>query len=138
MYTCWLRRFAGDLGNGQGRGKAECPLCLTNNPTTKLCKTTILPRFKGQHISLLSSVSLIRSTVYRLACQYWEQNLTRKLTFWRRNYSFNFSTPCTQNVNITGTKHVRIIKQTPFWRGRKTESIYHVKIFSTYICWINK
>ena len=42
--------------------------------------------------------------------------LTAKdLTFWRRNYFFfNFSTPCIQNVNNTGTKHVRIMKQTAF------------------------
>jgi hypothetical protein len=26
------------------------------------------------------------------------------LTFWRRNYFFNFSIPCIQNVNNTGTK----------------------------------
>ena len=27
---------------------------------------------------------------------------------------FNFSTPCIQNVNNTGTKYVRIMKQTAF------------------------
>jgi len=36
------------------------------------------------------------------------------LTFWRRNYFLNFSTPCVQNVNNTGTKQVRIMKQTAF------------------------
>ena len=36
------------------------------------------------------------------------------LTFWRGNYFFNFSTLCIQNVNNTGTKQVRIMKQTPF------------------------
>ena len=36
------------------------------------------------------------------------------LTFWRRNYFFNFSTLCIQNVNNTGTKQVRIMKQTAF------------------------
>ena len=36
------------------------------------------------------------------------------LTFWRRNYFFNFSTHCIQNVNNTGTKQVRIMKQTAF------------------------
>ena len=36
------------------------------------------------------------------------------LTFWRRNYFFNFSTFCIQNVNNTGTKYVRIMKQTAF------------------------
>jgi len=37
------------------------------------------------------------------------------LTFWRRNYFFlNFSTLCIQNVNKTGTKYVRIMKQTAF------------------------
>ena len=28
----------------------------------------------------------------------------RKLTLWRRNYFFNFSTPCIENVNNKGTK----------------------------------
>jgi hypothetical protein len=37
------------------------------------------------------------------------------LNFWRRNYFFlNFSTHCIQNVNNTGTKYVRIMKQTAF------------------------
>ena len=36
------------------------------------------------------------------------------LTFWRRNYFFNFSTHCILNVNNTGTKQVRIMKQTAF------------------------
>jgi len=27
---------------------------------------------------------------------------------------FNFSTPCIQNVDTTGTKYVRIMKQTAF------------------------
>ena len=48
------------------------------------------------------------------------------LTFWRRNYFFNFSTPCIWNVNNTGTKQVRIMKQTAFWREKKTKRIYRV------------
>ena len=32
-------------------------------------------------------------------------------------FLFNFSTPYKQNVNNTGTKYVRIMKQTAFWRG---------------------
>ena len=36
------------------------------------------------------------------------------LTLWRRNYFFNFSTLCIQNVNNTGTKQVSIMKQTAF------------------------
>jgi len=51
------------------------------------------------------------------------------LTFWRRNYYFflNFSTPCIQNVNNTGTKHVRIMKQTAFWREKNGQYITCVK-----------
>jgi len=41
-------------------------------------------------------------------------DLTQHLTFWRRNYFFNFSTPCKLNVKYTGTKYVRIMKQTAF------------------------
>ena len=40
-------------------------------------------------------------------------------------FFFNFSTPCIQNLNNTGTKQVSIMKQTAFWR-EKTESIEHV------------
>ena len=36
------------------------------------------------------------------------------LTFWCQNYFFNFSTSCILNVNNTGTKYVRIMKQTAF------------------------
>jgi len=36
------------------------------------------------------------------------------LTYWRRKYFFNLSTPCIQNVNNTGTKQVSIMKQTAF------------------------
>ena len=39
----------------------------------------------------------------------------RRLTFWRRNYFFfNFGTFCILNVNNTGTKYVRFMKQTTF------------------------
>ena len=38
----------------------------------------------------------------------------------------NFSTPCIYNVNNTGTKQVRIMKQTAFGREKKTESTRHV------------
>ena len=50
----------------------------------------------------------------------WEINLLAPELFF-----LNFSTLCIQNVNNTGTKYVRIMKQTAFWR-EKTESIYHV------------
>ena len=36
-------------------------------------------------------------------------------------FFFNFSTPCIQNVNNTGTKEVRIMKQTAFWREKNGE-----------------
>jgi len=39
---------------------------------------------------------------------------------------FNFSTPCIENVNNTGTKYGRIMKQTAFLKGKK-ESIYHLE-----------
>ena len=59
------------------------------------------------------------------------------LTFWRRNYFFNFSTPCLQNVSNTGTKQVKIMKKTVFWREKRR--VYTMfKIFFTYICWIYK
>ena len=55
------------------------------------------------------------------------------LTFLRRNYFFNFSILCIQNVNNTGTKYVRIMKQTAFLSGKDGEYIlclkYSVPIF---------
>ena len=55
------------------------------------------------------------------------------LTFWRWNYFLNFSAPCILNVNKTGTKYVRIMKQTAFWREKNGEYIpclkYSVPIF---------
>ena len=48
------------------------------------------------------------------------------LTFWQRNYFFYFNKLCIQNVNNTGTKYVRIMKQRAFWRKKNTESIYRV------------
>jgi len=48
-------------------------------------------------------------------------------------FFFNFSTSCIQNVNNTGTKYVRIMKQTAFWREKNGENIpclkYSVPIF---------
>ena len=52
--------------------------------------------------------------------------------FWRRN-NFFFCTFCKQNVNNTGTKQVRIMKQTAFYRdkyGEYTQCLkYSVIIF---------
>ena len=49
-------------------------------------------------------------------------------------FFFNFSTPCIENVNNTGTKRVSIMKQTAFRREKKngeyrTCSKYSVPIF---------
>jgi len=49
---------------GGGKPNALCVRPVTQQ--TKLYKSTILPRIKGEYISLLSSVSLISSTVYCL------------------------------------------------------------------------
>ena len=49
--------------------------------------------------------------------------LLSALTLWRRNYFFNFSTPCIQNVNNTGTEQVSIMKQTAFWREKKKRRV---------------
>ena len=39
-------------------------------------------------------------------------------------------------MNNTGTKYVRIMKQTTFLRGKKRSVYTMFKIFITYICWI--
>jgi len=49
------------------------------------------------------------------------------LTFWRRGLFFNFSTPCIQNVNNTGAKYVRIMKQAAVWREKDGEYIQRLK-----------
>ena len=55
------------------------------------------------------------------------------LTFWSRSYVLKFSTPCIQSVNNTGTKQVRIMKQTGLKREKRR--VYTMfKIFSTCIC----
>ena len=36
-------------------------------------------------------------------------------------FFFNFSTPCIENVNNTGTKQVSIMKQTAIWREKNGE-----------------
>jgi len=55
------------------------------------------------------------------------------LTFWRRNYFFNFSTPWIWNVNNTGTKYVKIMKQTALVREKNEDYVtclkYSVSIF---------
>ena len=55
------------------------------------------------------------------------------LTFWRRNYFFLILAHLYINVNNTGTKYVRIVKQTALWRGKNGEYIpclkYSVPIF---------
>jgi len=62
----------------------------------------------------------------------WKLILKHILTFWSRNYFSKFSTPV-YSVNKTGTKQVRIMKQTAFWRGKNGEYIpclkYSVPIF---------
>jgi len=38
-------------------------------------------------------------------------------------------------MNNTGTKQVRIMKETAFWREKDGEYNTIFKIFGTYICW---
>jgi len=42
-------------------------------------------------------------------------------------FFLNFSTPCIWNMNKTGTKYVRIMKQTTFWREKYEEYITCLK-----------
>ena len=61
-------------------------------------------------------------------------NRIRVLTFCCQNYFSNFSTFCIQNVNNTGAKYVRIVKQTAFEEEKKRRVYIVFKILSTYIC----
>ena len=54
----------------------------------------------------------------------WPISLTKthQLTFWCRNYFFNFSTPV-YKMWIIQEQNVRIMKQTAFWKEKKGEYI---------------
>ena len=86
----------------------------------------MLPDFETFHCRCGLSGRLEKSE-RRILCKYW------LLTFWRWNYFFNFSTLCVENVSNTGTKYVRIMKQTAFLRGKNGEYTpclkYSVTIF---------
>jgi len=56
----------------------------------------------------------VRGAVRPLYGSLGVKGLISLLTFWRRNYFLNFCTLCIQNVNNTGTKYVRIMKQIAF------------------------
>jgi len=49
------------------------------------------------------------------------------LNSWRRIYFFIFSTSSILNVDNTGTKYDRIMKQTEFRRGKNEEYIPFIK-----------
>ena len=53
-------------------------------------------------------------TELRIAKHYAISTLLVNLSAPELVFLFNFSTLCTQNVNNTGTKYVRIMKQTAF------------------------
>ena len=59
------------------------------------------------------------------------------LTFWRRIFFFNFSTPCIQNVNNTGTKYVQamfvLYMPLTFWRRNY---FFLILAHSVYKMWI--
>ena len=63
----------------------------------------------NQNFFTNTTVLLIRAD-----CENVPLFLVELLSLWRRNYFFNFSTHCILNVNNTGTKQVRIMKQTEF------------------------
>ena len=69
----------------------------------------LLSAYQGQ---LNSHIAGSGRCVTEAACiSLWRDT---KLTFWRRNYFFNFSTPYIENINNTGTKYVTIMTQTAF------------------------
>jgi len=92
------------------------------------CKMSSYPRVKENRILwtplevlprifciVLPGVLLLGHGEYNYTCYCMGVKLGLwPLTFWCRNYFFNFSTPCIKNVNSTGTKCVRIMKQTAF------------------------
>ena len=63
---------------------------------------------------------------------FWVQNLT----FCRRNYFFNFSTPVYKMWIIQEPNKLELWNKLHF--EEKKQSVYTMfKIFSTYICWMN-
>jgi len=71
-----------------------------------------------QYVFPLSSTNkLLTITVTShstITISHFRTRLCIHLTFWRRNYFFNFSTLCILSVNNTGTKYIRFMKQTAF------------------------
>ena len=69
------------------------------------------------HSTVIPKTGTVKCLWLHLDCRLnWKEHIASKrkqiaLTFWRRNYFFNFSTHCIENVNNTGTKQVRIMKQ---------------------------
>ena len=77
--------------------------------------------FIWSHIVL---VILFLLLIYLFIYTLYKKRAVIQLTLWRWNYYyffFNFSTFCILNVNNTGTKQVRIMKPTAFWREQKGE-----------------
>jgi len=97
-------------------------LALVSCSVHRYCKRNTVERRTSYDVDQMlinvtarnSNCSIIRSANC-LPLHFFEtQNAFLKkqnLTFWRRNYFFNFRTSCIQNVNNTGTKYVRIMKQ---------------------------
>ena len=132
---------------GSNASRSDTPerfCCFLGHSCDGTLKTSIFPKFQAylrsknerlrrprpsvrpwtlyQRQNLLSEFNRIRyksslSTLLVHGRVSWDTALY--LTLWRRNYFFNFSTPCIQNVNNTGTKQVSIMKQTAFWREKK-------------------
>ena len=104
--------------------RPPCPRRVSNSQSSK--RVTADPRHALDHAAI--RIDYVHHA-YRISSGW--------LTFWHRNYFFNFSTPCIQNVNKTGTKYVRIMKQTAFWRERDGEYIpclkYSVTIFVIFV-----
>jgi len=59
------------------------------------------------------------------------------LTFWRRNYFFNFSTPVYKMWIIQQPNTLELWNRLHFEEKEKRKVYIMLKIFSTYICWIN-
>ena len=60
------------------------------------------------------------------------------LTFWRRNYSLNFSTPVYKMWIIQEPNTLELWNKLNFEEREKKRTVYTTfKIFSTYICWIS-
>jgi hypothetical protein len=88
-----------------------------------------------EHLFNLLAPELFFLILWQPVYKMWIIQEPNKLELWNKLYFEEEKNG--EYTQYTGTKYVRIMKQTVFWRGKKRRVYNMFKIFSIYICWIN-